>query len=111
MYLGMTFECAVKSYGWGEMLNFSEHLPIESQTVYAKNRELIDFSTDLKRNAILADLYDLVGAFLYTFAHAHGSKSGKPKPYKRPWLAADEQRIGRGAIPISEFNKWYYGGE
>lgn len=111
MYLGMSLECAVRSFGWGEVINFADNLPISSMTVYAKNKDLLDFATDLKRNAILADIYDLIVAFYHTFAHAHGSKSSKPKPYKRPWLAPDEQRIGSGAIPISEFNKWYYGGE
>lgn len=111
MYLGMTFERAVESFGWGEVINFSRNLPIGSMTVRSKNKEIIEFASDLKRNAILADLYDLVSAFLYTFARAHGSKSGRPKPYKRPWLSPDEQHIGKGAIPISEFNEWYYGGE
>lgn len=107
----MSFERATQIHGWGELINFADNLPLDSRTVYAKNREVFDFASDLKRNAILADIYDAIAMFLHSFGKVHGSKSPKPKPYKRPWLSESEHHIGRGAIPISEFEKWYYGGE
>lgn len=57
---------------------------------------------------ILADIFDAIRMFNYSFAK-HGEK--EPRPYTRPWAKDNAQRIGRDAIPISEFNDWYYGGD
>ena len=34
-----------------------------------------------------------------------------PKRYPRPGVDDGVQRIGKGAIPIAEFEEWYYGGD
>lgn len=107
----MTFEQAADSFGWGELVNFSNHLPIDSATCRALKPEESKFASDLQRNAILADLFDAVSAFSAMFAKAHGGKGELPKPYPRPWTKSGAQKIGSKPIPISEFNKWYYGGE
>lgn len=106
--LGMTFEQAASVFGWGELVNFSEHLPLDSAVNRAKNAKYYGFSSDFNRAVILADIFDAVRSFNYTFAKG-GSK--EPPRYPRPWETGDKQRIGSGAIPISEFDKWYYGGD
>ena len=73
--------------------------------------DAFEFASDLKRNAILADIFDAVTLFTYTFARAHGSKGRKPEPYPRPWASGYAQKIGSDPIPISEFDRWYYGGD
>ena len=105
----MTFEQAAVSFGWGELVNFSNHLPIESATMRAMKPEEYKFSTGLQRNAILADIFDAVAYFMFMF----GKKSNKrPKPYPRPWAKGGEvKKIGSDPIPIAEFDKWYYGGD
>lgn len=106
--LGMTFEQAASAFGWGELVNFSEHLPLDSAVNRARNAKYYGFSSDFNRAVILADIFDAVRSFNYTFAE----KSAKDPPkYPRPWETGDRQRIGSGAIPISEFEKWYYGGD
>lgn len=109
--LGMTFECAALSFGWGNLVDFVHHLPPTSAVYREKYGDASNFSSELMHSAILADIYDAIAAFNYTFAKAHGGKGRKPKPYKRPWTDDGVQRIGKDPIPISEFNKWYYGGE
>lgn len=109
--LGMAFEQAAISFGWGELLNFSKHLPIDSATHRALKPEETKFASDLQQSAILADVFDVVSALNYNFSKAHGGKGRKPEPYPRPWAARNVQKIGSKPIPISEFNDWYYGGE
>ena len=105
--LGMTLEQAAFSFGWGELINFSNHLPPDSAISRALRPEAYSFSSDLQHSELLASLFDAVQLFAWMF-----SKKGKrPKPYPRPWDASDDQKFGSDPIPISEFNKWYYGGE
>lgn len=109
--LGMPLERAACSFGWGNLKAFVHHLPPTSAVYREKYSDASAFASDLKQSAILADIYDALAAFNYTFAKAHGGKGKKPKPYKRPWTNDNTQRIGSKPIPISEFNDWYYGGE
>lgn len=110
-YLGATIEQAANFFGWGEIKKFSQHLPIDSATRRAKNSELYDFASDLKRNAILADIVDALTGLAYALAKMSGGRPEKPKPYPRPWKPSNVQTIGAGAIPISEFDSWYYSKE
>lgn len=109
--LGMTFEQAVRSFGWGELVNFSNHLPENSATFRAMHKDAYSFSTELHQSAMLADLIDGVAMLSYMLSKAYGGKGKKPKPYPRPWDNDNAEHIGSDPIPISEFDKWYYGGE
>ena len=109
--MGKTFEQAAFSFGWGELLNFSLHLPIDSATRRAYKPDEYRFSTDLQRNALLADLYDAIARFAFMYGKRNGGKGKKPKPYPRPWQSDDTQKIGSDPIAISKFDEWYYGGE
>lgn len=111
-FLGMPFEQAAYSFGWGNLRDFALNLPNDSATYRALNRDLSQFSSQLNQSAMLADVFDALTAFAYMFAKAHGGKGQKPKPYPRPFESKDDgQRLGKDPIPISEFDKWYYGGE
>ena len=69
------------------------------------------FGNPIKQSGMIADLYDTVTAFAYTFAKVYGGKGQKPKPYPRPIESDDDNKFGKDPIPISEFNDWYYGGD
>ena len=107
----MPFERAADSFGWGNLIQFVHHLPPTSAVYRVKYPEASNFGSELKRNAILADLFDLINGFYYSFTKAYGGKGKKPTPYERPWVSDGAQHIGSDPIPISEFNKWYYGGD
>ena len=100
----MTFEQAAFSFGWGELINFSMHLPLGSATYRALKPDEYRFSTDLQRSEILADIYDILAVVFC-------KKGEKPKLLPRPWATDGAQKIGSDPIPISDFNKWYYWGE
>lgn len=111
--LGMTFEQAADSFGWGEMVNFSRHLPDTSATYRARHDDAARFASDLQHSAILADIYDAIATVAWILNKQGGGHAKKPKPYQRPWLddGTDSKHFGCDPIPIADFKKWYYGGE
>ena len=103
----MPLERAAASFGWGELVNFARHLPLDSAVRRAEAGDVYEWATTAKTNAILADLFDAVRLFNATF----GKKNSRPpEPYPRPGGNGGAKRIGSGAMPIAEFNEWYYGG-
>lgn len=60
---------------------------------------------------LLADLIDTVTDIGVSLAY---KGTGKVKPvieqYPRPGARSERMRFGRDAIPIEDFNDWYYGG-
>lgn len=112
--LGVPFSLAPR-IGWGNLADFVRHLGRDSCVYRARNPEEELFASGLHSNAALADLYDLVAEFITLYASAHsgkGRRPNRPKRYPRPWVEDGEfERIGRDPIPVSEFDRWYYGGE
>ena len=107
--LHMSFEKAAVFFGWGNLLDFAMNLPQDSATWRSVHPEHAAFSSPIQQAEIIADIFDAVQSFAYMFARFCGGKPKQPKPYPRPWRV-DGQQIGSGAIPIKDFNKWYYGG-
>lgn len=108
----MPFDRAARSFGWGNLLAFVHHLPPTSAVYREKYGEPAAFASELKRNMILADIFDVLQTFDYHYIKTTGGKARKPKPYTRPWAVDDgTEHIGSDPIPISEFKDWYYGGD
>lgn len=104
-------EQAAFSFGWGELIKFSQHLPADSATHRKLYTDYRKFASDIQRNALLADIFDAITGFAWMYSKRNGGKAQKPKPYPRPWQVSEEKHIGSKPIPISEFDKWYYGGD
>ena len=112
--LGLRFEDS-PAIGWDCVLVFARHLDSQSAVYRAQHPEEADFASPLKRAAILADIFDAIRGLEYTFVLAHLKKGAAPPPeprkYPRPGVDDGVQRIGKDAIPISDFEEWYYGGD
>lgn len=109
--LGLRFEDS-PLIGWDCVINFVRHLDQTSAVFRAQHPEESVFASPLKRAALLADIFDAIRAFEHTYVTAHLKKGAAPPPpqrYPRPGVADGAQRIGRDAVPIGEFDKWYYG--
>lgn len=65
------------------------------------------WSSTLKSNAVLADLFDVVSLVNRNIVQS-GSRSRvkNPRPYPRPW-DADTERIGHGPVRVSQFWDWW----
>ena len=75
------------------------------------NPDATTWSSTLKTNAILADIYDLLASInANLIAHATGRPGKRPKPYPRPNKGKDpenERHFGRDALPPDELRKWF----
>ena len=85
------------------LLSFINYLPPDAAVRVAMDpkNEFAGWYTQFKTNTILADIFD-------AFIAANTKKGKKPKEYPRP---KKNKKIGKGAIPISEFWDWWNGGD
>jgi hypothetical protein len=97
---------------WGALLHFVQNLPRTS----ALSRELVpqteteQWAEGSNVAALLADIFDLLNAFRNEAAVKGTRHSArKSKPYPRPWLKPKKRHIGRGAIPVADFEAWWDG--
>lgn len=68
------------------------------------------WTTRVKTNAILADIYDnLANINANLIAIGSGRPARKPKEYPRPTNKDDKdtRHIGKGALPPDELEKWF----
>lgn len=81
------------------LISFVNFLPPESALSRAlkPKDETYLWTTTLKTNVILADLYD-------AFVVSRTKKGHQPKWYPRPQKG---RSVGKGAIPISQFWDWW----
>ena len=102
--------------GWHNVRDFARHAAANqaSNLWRAAHPDEAAYASGLHLNAALADLFDLVAEFAtaYATANSKGRRAKRPPRYPRPWVRdSGTKRIGRGAIPVAEFDAWYYGGE
>ena len=110
--IGVPFE-SCHLIGWHNAATMARWLRADegSYTWRAEHPEEASYREGLQHSAQLADIYDLLCSFAVMFAQAHSkSKPKQPGRYPRPW-EKNERKIGRGAIPVADFDDWYYGGE
>lgn len=97
------------------LLHFVHYLDDSSALVAETGeqwRGLGGWSGRMQTNAILADIYDALAAFNTSYIAANSKhKPKKPEQYPRPWTKKKTKRIGRDAIPITEFNNWWKRGK
>ena len=89
------------------LCHFIDKLDADSALVYeVQGTEAREWSSRIKTNSILADVFDAVRLFNFSFA-----KDGKtPPPYPRPWGEDKTERFGKDPIPIDDFDDWWNGG-
>lgn len=101
---------------WPALRSFVAHLGPDSALYLAQNPEDGAFFQPWTAQFVLADLWDVLASWAVGYAGAHRKKGSPrprpPKPYPRPGArdsAGGEMRIGKGAIPIKDFDEWWEG--
>lgn len=114
--LGVRLQDVPETIGWHAVYVFSQHLPEDSALFRSKYPEYAAMASPLQLASMMADIIDSIAWLKYDFDVAHSKDSTliqKPKPFPSPWAKEREresmQTIGKGAIPISQFDAWYYG--
>ena len=100
-----------ETLSWGTFESFLTHIGPESALVRELNPEAYIWASRVKTNAILADIFDLLGAINANLcAKGTRRKPKKPKPYPRPGDKEKEKEvthIGKGALPPDELREWF----
>lgn len=109
--LGCTFEQARAAFGWRGLLDFFKHIPANSATVAAVEPKASTRGIEWQQTEVLASIFDGLAWMQYNFAKSLGGHPLKPQPYPLPWRKPKTTTYGRGAIPVADFDKWYYGGD
>ena len=97
---------------WDALSAFLHHIKPESAVAREINPELSQWTSTVKTNAILADIYDILAAInANLMAIGSGKRARKPKPYPRPNSGKEKednkQHFGSGALPPDELRKWF----
>lgn len=61
----------------------------------------------IQTNIMLADIYDLLQVINANICGLGGGKRKKIKPYPRPNGKDKDKKIGKGALPLNELEKWF----
>ena len=104
--VGVELEDVGVSLSWETFASFLHNLGPESALWKSTHENMKDWSSPLRTNIILADIYDLLANINANICGGFSRK--KPshvKPYPRPWKE-EEKKIGRGALPKNELHEW-----
>ena len=107
-----TLADAGRAMPWSALSAFIAYLPPDS----ALSRSIGEDATWTRDQMLLALLCDEMAVSNWMAACRGQRKSRwpkRPRPIPRPGVdaKAGEKRIGKEPIPVTEFDKWYYGGE
>ena len=98
-----------RALSWGALKSFLSTVKLGSALSGEIRPEMTEWSTVVKTNAILADIFDQLSLLNTKLSILITRKRGrKPEPYPRPWASKQRRthRYGDGAIPIDELREW-----
>ena len=106
---GYTLDDVGASLSWDALKSFLSYTTPESALYRELHPELSEWSTTLKTNVILADIYDqlsIANTLLRTLL-SH-KKQRQPEPYKRPWVKnGNIRKIGKKPLgSVEEMRAW-----
>lgn len=117
--LGLTLDDVPDVISWDALAAFAANLAEGSALFASMHRDEAAWASTIKTNVILADLYDSLTALRYEIALMNTPKGrrrpDKPVPYPRFWVKEKSgkgtKRYGRDPVPLSEFDRWWKGGD
>lgn len=98
-----------RTLSWGAFDHFLRRSDPDSALMQELNPGLAEWSSRLKTNVILADIYDILAMLnANVVAHGSGRPARLPKPYPRSGRKddSDTKHIGSGALPPDELRAW-----
>ena len=106
---GYSLDDVGASLSWDALKSFMSYIKPDSAVYRELHPELSEWSTTLKTNVILADIFDqlqITNALLRTqLTH---KKQKAPDPYKRPWVKnGNIKHIGKKPLAsVAEMREW-----
>lgn len=105
---GVELDEVGSSLSLGALSSFVKNLSYDSALWRSTHEEdTVLWSTTLKTNALLADIYDMLAQLNANmcggFSH---KKASKVKPLARPWIKDKKKIGGKGALPKQKLREW-----
>ncbi len=93
----------------GALYSFLKNRSYDSALWRSTHEDMAEWSTTLKTNMILADIFDVLSQInANVVALGSRKKASKQKPYTRPWVQDEKTKtIGKGALPPKELREWF----
>lgn len=93
---------------WQALASFITNIEESSALARELNEEYYTWSSTLKTNGILADIFDILAQINANLVALGKRSASKPvPPYPRPGMEEKrEERIGKGALPKEELKEW-----
>lgn len=93
---------------WGALASFVKNLSYESALWRSTHEEMAEWSSILKTNAILSDIYDVLSQINANLVGIGShKKASKPKLYPRPWTTDKKvKKFGKSSLPKNEMREW-----
>ena len=112
---GATLADVPERIGWDALAHLVAHLDAGSATVCALAPDVAKWEGPARVPMLLAELLDAVNALTWVTTCANTPRGKprpkRPKPYPRPGASRGGTKVGRDPVPVSEFEKWWRGGE
>lgn len=107
---GYTLDDIGSALSWSALSSFISKLDIDSALGRELNPKWADWSTTLKTNLILANIYDALNQLNSNVVAAYSGKKSKPvKPYPRPFELQNEntKHFGSKPMPVNKLREWF----
>lgn len=99
-----------RTLSWDALGAFFAYIEPDSALMREIAPDTYRWSSRLKTNMLLADLWDLLAQINANLVAIGSKKPAKSvKPYPRPWKKnpEDERKIGSKGLPPDELHKWF----
>ena len=105
-----TLEDVGGALSWASLLDFLAYVPASSATWAATHegrREESEWQRTGRVQMLLAQAVDDLNWLVWSRTR-EARRGHPPDPIPRPGITPRSRRIGRGPIPVSDFEGWYY---
>ena len=106
---GYSFDDVPERLPWRALFAFLDHLPADSALARAREPEKAEWAAHGPTPFLLAAMGHRLDVLAWQQTKDGQKGRKKPKPWPTPWSDPDKdvQRIGRGAIPASEWDDFW----
>lgn len=106
---GYSLDDVGASLSWDALKSFLSYVKPDSAVYRELHPELSEWSTTLKTNVILADIYDQLSVTIALLrAQLTHKRQKQPDPYKRPWVKnGHTKHMGKKPLAsVEEMREW-----
>lgn len=95
-------DLGTEAFTWYDLAVFVKHVQADPHSALAREVHGDIWTVESQLLATIADTLAISN-----WQRAGRKSAPKPKPIPRPWEKSRKKSLGRDAIPISDFNRWW----